>query len=99
MTETMRAVVFENFKTFPSLKDVEKPTPGPGEVLQDVSEVVRRMVRWVSEGTLTAVDGSEVRVEAESICLHGDTPGAVSLAAAVRTGLEDAGVAVRPFVP
>lgn len=71
----------------------------PGALLQDVSEVVRRMVRWVSEGTLTAVDGSEVRVEAESICLHGDTPGAVSLAAAVRTGLEDAGVAVRPFVP
>ena len=45
------------------------------------------------------MDGSEVRVEAESICLHGDTPGAVSLAAAVRSGLEDAGVAVRSFVP
>ena len=37
MTETMRAVVFENFKTFPSLKDVEKPTPGPGEVLLKVA--------------------------------------------------------------
>ncbi|WP_431861534.1 LamB/YcsF family protein [Micrococcus terreus] len=75
------------------------PRRDPGALLQDESEVVRRMVRWVSEGTLTAVDGSEVRVAAESICLHGDTPGAVSVAAAVRTGLEDAGVAVRPFVP
>ena len=61
--------------------------------------MVERLVRWVSGGTLTAVDGSEVRVAAESICLHGDTPGAVSLAAAVRSGLEDAGVAVRSFVP
>ena len=69
----------------------------PGAVLQDESEVVRRMVHWASEGTLTAVDGTEIRVEAESICLHGDTPGAVSLAAAVRSGLQDAGISVRPF--
>jgi 5-oxoprolinase (ATP-hydrolysing) subunit A len=44
-----------------------------------------------------AVDGSSVRVEARSICVHGDTPGAVEIARAVREKLEDAGVPVGPF--
>ena len=55
------------------------------------------MVRLATEGVVTAVDGSDVRVAAESICVHGDTPGAVSMAAAVRRALEDAGVTIAPF--
>ncbi len=73
------------------------PRTEPGAVLEDERQVVERLVQWVESGTVTAVDGSTVRVEAESICLHGDTPGAVSLSAAVRTGLDRAGVDVRPF--
>lgn len=68
-----------------------------GAVLHDAAEVTERMVRLAQDGTLTAVDGSTVRIHAESICVHGDTPGAVSMARAVRRGLEDAGVGVQAF--
>ena len=69
----------------------------PSSVLHDPQEVTDRMVRWVTGGTITAVDGSEVAVAAESICVHGDSPGAVEMARAVRAGLEGAGVTVRAF--
>ena len=69
----------------------------PGAVLHDEAEVTARMVRLATEGVLTAVDGSDIRVEAESICLHGDTPGAVAMAAAVRSGLDEAGVRIEAF--
>ncbi|CAM3657038.1 LamB/YcsF family protein [Micrococcus flavus] len=68
-----------------------------GAVLHDEAEVAARMVRLATEGVVTAVDGSDVRVAAESICVHGDTPGAVSMAAAVRRALEDAGVTIASF--
>jgi len=69
----------------------------PGAVLHDEAAVAARMVRLVQEGVIEAVDGTDVRVEAESICLHGDTPGAVAMAAAVRAGLDGAGVGIRSF--
>jgi UPF0271 protein len=69
----------------------------PGSVLHDADEVAARMVTLVRSGTVQAVDGSTVEVQAESICVHGDSPGAVSMARAVRTALVDAGVDVRPF--
>ncbi|MEV8158866.1 LamB/YcsF family protein [Kocuria salsicia] len=68
-----------------------------GAVLHDAAEVTERMVRLAQDGTLTAVDGSTVRIHAESICVHGDTPGAAAMAAEVRRGLEDAGVTIRSF--
>jgi UPF0271 protein len=43
------------------------------------------------------VDGTVVRVDPDSLCIHGDTPGAVEMAAAVRAGLEEAGVELTPF--
>ncbi|QCU77233.1 LamB/YcsF family protein [Citricoccus sp. SGAir0253] len=69
----------------------------PGAVLHDEAEVARRMVRLATEGVVRAVDGTDVRVDAASICVHGDTPGAVSMAAAVRAALEDAGVRIGSF--
>ncbi|MDT4994023.1 MAG: 5-oxoprolinase (ATP-hydrolyzing) subunit [Actinoplanes sp.] len=50
------------------------------------------MLRLVTTGTLTAVDGSVISVEAASICVHGDSPGAVAMARAVREALAGAGV-------
>ncbi|TYC98696.1 LamB/YcsF family protein [Arthrobacter echini] len=70
----------------------------PGAVLHDEREVAANMVRLATEGVIVARDGSSLRTAAESICLHGDTPGAVSLAAAVRHDLEAAGVEIRSFV-
>jgi UPF0271 protein len=66
----------------------------PGAVLHDPSTVVARAVRMVREGRVTAVDGSTLRLEADTICVHGDTPGAGVLAAALRSGLEAAGIRV-----
>jgi len=70
----------------------------PGSVLHGSELIARRMVRLAREGLVEAADGSLVPVEAESICVHGDTPGAVENARAVRVALRDAGIDVRPFV-
>jgi UPF0271 protein len=66
-------------------------------LLLDPEEVAARVVRLVTEGSLLAVDGSTVAAEAESVCVHGDSPGAVAMAQAVRAHLEAAGVTIQPF--
>lgn len=71
----------------------------PGAVVHDEAEVVARAVRFATEGTVVAQDGSVVRVDPASLCVHGDTPGAARLAAAVRDALAAAGVTVAPFAP
>ena len=69
-----------------------------GAVLHDSALVARRMLRLVKDGVVEAIDGSLVHLDAQSICVHGDSPGAVEMARAVRKALEADGVAVRPFV-
>jgi UPF0271 protein len=73
------------------------PRREAGALLDDPDEVAARVVRLVTEGTLEAVDGSTVAVEADSVCVHGDSPGAVAMAQAVRASLEAAGVTLQPF--
>jgi len=70
----------------------------PGAVLHDPKAVAQRMLQLATEGTIQAVDGSTVRVRADSICVHGDSPGAVEMAREVRKLLEANGVAIRSFV-
>lgn len=69
-----------------------------GAVLHDAGQVAARMLRLAREGVVTAIDGSTVAIQADSICVHGDSPGAVDMARQVRAVLEQAGVAVRSFV-
>ncbi|HEY0823897.1 MAG TPA: 5-oxoprolinase subunit PxpA [Ramlibacter sp.] len=69
----------------------------PGAVLHDVRQVADRVLRMVEAGAVEAVDGSTLPMEIGSICVHGDSPGAIEMAAAVRRRLEQAGIAVRPF--
>ncbi|MGP0221478.1 LamB/YcsF family protein [Paenarthrobacter sp. NCHU4564] len=69
-----------------------------GAVLHDPQAITERTVRLVSEGKIETIDGSHITVHAESICVHGDTAGAVQIASAVRESLESAGIAVRSFV-
>ncbi len=66
----------------------------PGSVIHDLDEVVERSLKMVTEGKATAITGEEVEVQADTLCLHGDTPGAVEMARAVRNGLRDAGVEI-----
>ncbi len=73
------------------------PRGSPGAVVTDVSSVVERVLRMVRDRTVFAVDGSEVALEVDSVCLHGDTSGAVELARAVRSALTDDGVALVRF--
>jgi len=73
------------------------PRSEPGAVISDQAVVAARAVAIATEHRVSAIDGSAVTVEARSICIHGDTPGAVDLARAVRAGLEMASVGVHPF--
>ena len=73
------------------------PRSQPGAVLLDQSLVVPRAVRLAESGEVVAVDGSVLRLAPRSLCLHGDTPGAVSLARQVRTALVGVGVELRAF--
>lgn len=68
-----------------------------GSVLHDADAVAMRMVRLAQEGVVRAIDGSDVAVRAESICVHGDSPGAIAMAEATRAALEAAGVTIAPF--
>jgi UPF0271 protein len=71
----------------------------PGSVLTDPDLVAERAVRIAVDNEVVAVDGSIVSIRARSICVHGDTPGAVGLARAVREALDAAGVGVYRFTP
>ncbi len=75
------------------------PRDRDGSVLHDPELVAGRMLELVTTGTVEAIDGSRVAVAAESICVHGDSPGAVAMAQAVRARLSAAGVILGPFTP
>ena len=68
-----------------------------GAVLHDPDLVAERMLRMVKEGVVEAIDGTLTRIEAQTICVHGDSPGAVAMARRLRVVLEQAGIAIRPF--
>jgi len=71
------------------------PRGAPGAVLGDPDAVAARAVRLTAEGVVDTVDGGTVRADAVSLCLHGDSPGAVAMARAVRAALDAAGIEVR----
>jgi len=71
----------------------------PEAVLHDPEVIAQRCVRMAREGGVEAVDGSTVPAPAESLCVHGDSPGAVEIAQHVRAALEQAGVRITPFAP
>ncbi|TDF30496.1 LamB/YcsF family protein [Delftia tsuruhatensis] len=69
----------------------------PGAVLHDVDQIAARMLMLVREGVVEAVDGSLVRIAADSICVHGDSPGAVAIARHLRERFEQEGVRISSF--
>lgn len=68
-----------------------------GAVLHDPAAVAERMVRLAADGVIRAVDGTDVRVDAQSICVHGDSPGSIAMAAETKRMLRDAGIVIAPF--
>jgi len=71
------------------------PRSKEGSVIHDTNEVVERSLRMVTEGKILSVEGDIVEVEADSICLHGDTPGAVDMAKTLKREFLAAGVEVK----
>lgn len=69
----------------------------PGSVLEDPAQVAEHVLRMATESAVRAVDGSILKIRAESICVHGDSPGAVAMAAAVKSALNGAGVSLAAF--
>ena len=66
-------------------------------VLEDPAAIADRMVTMVTSGRVTAKDGSQITVSVESVCVHGDSPGAVQIATTVRDRLEAAGTEIMAF--
>jgi UPF0271 protein len=71
------------------------PRGTTGAVISDQVEVVGRALRLVTEGMIRAVDGTELSIRIDTLCLHGDTPDAAALSQAVRAALTEAEVQVR----
>ncbi|WP_377298118.1 LamB/YcsF family protein [Rhizobium sp. SGZ-381] len=69
----------------------------PGAVLHDPEEVAERMIALVRDGTILSIDGTLTTIEADSICVHGDSPGAVEIARRLRLRLTEAGLAIAAF--
>jgi UPF0271 protein len=69
----------------------------PGALLDDPIAVAERIVQLLVTGRMLSVDGVEITVAARSVCVHGDSPGAVAMAVAVRKALTEAGIEIRAF--
>lgn len=73
------------------------PRNQPGAVLHDEQMVIRRAIRMVSEGRVTAVTGKDIAMKADSICVHGDNPQAIAFVKNIRVAFESAGIRIAPF--
>jgi UPF0271 protein len=74
------------------------PRSQPGAVLHDPEEIAARCVALARGEPISDITGAPLRLRAESICVHGDTPDAVTIARAVRAALQEAGIHLRSFV-
>ncbi len=68
-----------------------------GAVLHDPQAIAQRIMRMVRDGVIRSIDGGDVAIDAQSVCVHGDSPDAVAIARHLRAALEEAGLSVQPF--
>ncbi len=73
------------------------PRSESGSVLHNVDEIVKRSIRLITEGKVQAVTGEDLVVRADSLCLHGDTPGAIEIAHALRIALQERNIEIAPI--
>lgn len=74
------------------------PRSYPGAVLHDTAQVADRLVTFLETGLMPVLDGDPIPLAAQSVCIHGDTVGAVDMARALRDRLRAAGVDLAPFL-
>lgn len=68
-----------------------------GSMITDEDEAVRRVIRMVKEGRVTAIDGCDIPITADSVCVHGDGAKALLFVQKLKTALEEAGITIAPF--
>jgi len=68
-----------------------------GSVIHDPERVAERVIQMVQEGKVQSIEGDLIDLEVDSVCVHGDTPGAVQLAQTIRRELQEAGISVLPM--
>jgi UPF0271 protein len=73
------------------------PRREPGAVLHDVDAIADRVAVMIGDGTVVAIDGTTIPIDVKSVCVHGDSPGAIQIATAVRNRLDADGVALKAF--
>ncbi len=69
----------------------------PGAVLHNADDIARRVVRMLQSGEVISIAGKTIKMRMDTVCIHGDTPGAVNIARVLRKALKDNGIAVAPF--
>jgi UPF0271 protein len=74
------------------------PRGTPGDLIHDEAAAASRLLGFLDSGRMPTVGGSPVALAVHSICIHGDNPGAVRIARALRNALEASGIAIRPFL-
>ena len=67
-------------------------------MIHDADQAANRLIDFVEHGRMAVVGGDPIELAAHSICVHGDTPGAVEMARLIRSQLVDAGLDPRPFL-
>lgn len=75
------------------------PRARPDAMIHDPEEAAARLIRYLETGLMPVVDGEPIKLAAQSICVHGDGPRAIAMAAHIRTALTAQGVALKPFLP
>ena len=73
------------------------PRSLPGAVLHDPEEILARVLRMGKEGKVTTIDGNDIDISADSICVHGDNEKALRIVETIKNGLEQAGIELRNF--
>lgn len=90
------------FEAFPDRAYTPEGTLAPrtmaGAVISDPQEVAKRALMMAKEGTVIAIDGTRIKIEAQTLCTHGDNPRAVALVKQIRTTLESNGVCLAPAI-
>lgn len=73
------------------------PRKMAGAMIEDEELAIQRVIRMAKEDVVTASDGTDIPIRADSVCVHGDGPKALEFVKKIRIGLEKSGIEVRPF--
>ena len=74
------------------------PRDQDGAMIHDPQQATDRLLSFLETGLMPVIDGAPIPLKAHSICVHGDGPAAVAMAQAIRAGLTENGVTIRPFI-